>query len=91
MQNMPVDDDIHILVCRILHAAIDDILQILGVAALAISAVLCGIHSQTHDIDIPLLSELAEGILINKAREPCNTVCADAAKLNRIAVLVHKL
>ena len=91
IQHMPVDNHIHIVVGCILDTALHDIFQIFLIAIGTVTAVFMGIHGKTHDIYIPLVTELAECILVHVCGEPADAVGTDALKLHRIAVFVHKL
>ena len=91
LQYMPVDNHVHIIIGSILYTAIDDILQVFLVTIGAVTAIFVGIHGKTHDIDIPLLTELPECILIYEVGEPGQTVGTDASQLYGIAVLVYQL
>ena len=90
-QNMPVDDHVHSKIRRCLHACINRLLQLRPVTVGAVATALRRVHGQTDEIGAPAVAQRAESILIDKLREPCDTVRADALQLIRFSMGIHEV
>ena len=87
---MPIDDDIHILICSIFHAVSNQGFQVLPVTVCTIPAALCSIQGKPDHIHIPFFTELPEALLIDIVGKPGKTVCTKSSKLNGIPVTIQK-
>ena len=89
---MPVDDNIHIKLDTYVNSLLEKLKASALVTHIALSvAPFVNIHSQTHDIGIPVITERPECALVHKFGEPCKSVCAHSPELIALAVLVSKL
>ena len=87
---MPVDDDIHVVVERILHAVLHKCLKLLPVTVCAIAATFVGVHGKPYHICSPAFQR-GKAIIGHILWIPRKTVCADSAKLHLVAILINEL
>ena len=90
-QNMPVYNDIHIILRGILHPVFHQCLQVLLIAPGTVPAVFRSIHGQPEHIHPPFLFQLPDAFFVHIIGIPCQSVGADPLQLNRIAAAVHQL
>ena len=87
---MPVDDDIHVIVERKLHAVLHKCLKLLPVTVCAIAAAFVGVHGKPYHVCSKAFQR-GKAIIGHILWIPRKTVRADPAKLHLVIILVNEL
>ena len=84
---MPVDDDVEIGVGGLVDATLDQLGELGAVAVGTVTAGVCGIERQAHDVGVPVLAQLVEEGLVDVLGEPGEAVGGDASELDGLVVV----
>ena len=87
---MPVDDDIHVVVERVLHSVLHKCLKLLPVTICAVTTAFVGVHGKPYHIYSPAF-QCGKAIIGHILWIPRKTVCADSAKLHLVVILINEL
>ena len=87
---MPVDDDIHVVVERVLHSVLHKCLKLLPVTICAVATAFVGVHGEPHHVCSKAFQR-GKTIIGHILWIPRKTVCADSAKLHLVVILINEL